>query len=72
MNAQEREVFWNTLCALSGVDPTQDTEKLMNTIKFPKFLFRYRSVTLSSLEALRTNRLYFSSAYVRGFFRWDE
>ena len=62
MNAQEREVFWNTLCALSGVDPTQDTEKLMNTIKFPKFLFRYRSVTLSSLEALRTNRLYFSSA----------
>ena len=62
MNAQEREVFWKTLYSLSGIDPKQDSEKLMNTIKFPKFLFRYRSVTLSSLEALRTNRLYFSSA----------
>lgn len=62
MNAQEREAFWKTLCTLSGADPKQDAEKLMNTVKFPKFLFRYRSVTLSSLEALRTNRLYFSSA----------
>lgn len=62
MNAQEREVFWKTLCTLPGVDPEQDAEKLINTVKFPKFLFRYRSVTLRSLEALRTNKLYFSSA----------
>lgn len=62
MNAQEREMFWKTLCTLSGVDLKQDAEKLMNTVKYPKLLFRYRSVTLNSLEALRTNRLYFSSA----------
>lgn len=62
MNAQEREVFWKTLCTLPGVDPKRDAEKLMNTVKYPKFLFRYRSVTLRNLESLRTNKLYFSSA----------
>lgn len=62
MDAQEREVFWNTLCSLQGLDVKQDTEKLMKTIRFPKYLFRYRSVSLGSLEALRTNKLFFSSA----------
>ena len=61
VNTQEREVFWDMLCTLPGLDPKQDVEKLMGTIKLPEFLFRYRPVTLSSLEALRTNRLYFSS-----------
>lgn len=62
MNAQEREVFWKTLCSLSGSDAKNDAENLMQVIKFPKYLFRYRSVNLNSLEALRTNKLYFSSA----------
>ena len=34
----------------------------MAAIRFPKLLFRYRPANLNSLEALRTNRLYFSSA----------
>lgn len=62
MNAQEREAFWKTLCALPGLDLAQDAEQLMAAIKFPKLLFRYRPVNLNSLEALRTNRLYFSLA----------
>lgn len=35
---------------------------MTQTIRYPKFLFRYRPVTFHSLEALRTNKLYFSSA----------
>lgn len=62
MNAQEREAFWKTLCALPGLDLLQDAKQLMAAIRFPKLLFRYRPVNLNSLEALRTNRLYFSSA----------
>ncbi len=62
MTSAEREIFWNTLCALPGLDPKQDAEKLITTIKYPKLLFRYRPVSFSSLGALRTNKLYFSSA----------
>ena len=62
MNSQEREIFWNTLCSLSGNDRKQDIEKLTQAIRLPKYLFRYRPVSLNSLEALRTNKLYFSSA----------
>ena len=61
MNSTERENFWNTLCSLTSND-SENTEKLVATIKLPKYLFRYRSVSPNSLEALRTNKLYFSSA----------
>lgn len=62
MNSQEREVFWQTLCSLPGKDITAESEKLMQAIKYPDFLVRYRPVSLKNLEVLRTNRLYFSSA----------
>ncbi len=62
MNSLEREIFWKTLCALPGIDPKAETAQLFKTIKYPKLLFRYRSVNTKSLEALRTNKLYFSSA----------
>ena len=62
MDSQEREVFWKTLCSLSGTDLEQDIGRLMTSIRLPKLLFRYRPVSFSSLEALRTNKLYFSSA----------
>lgn len=62
MNSDERALFWNTLCSLPGKDIKEDFEKLLPTIKTPKLLFRYRPISLNSLEALRTNRLYFSSA----------
>ena len=61
MNSQERETFWQTLCSLKGTGE-EDIQKLMKTIKYPKYLCRYRSVSINSLEALRSNRLYFSSA----------
>jgi hypothetical protein len=62
MNSQERELFWNTLVSLPGEDIQAEYQKLLNTIKLPKYLYRYRPVNMKSLEALRTNRLYFSSA----------
>ena len=61
MNSQEREVFWQTLCSIKD-NGEQDVQKLKQTIKLPKYLFRYRPVSMNSLEALRTNKLYFSSA----------
>lgn len=62
MNSQEREVFWNTLCSLPGKDIVEEREQLFKSIKYPKLLFRYRPVSTKNLEALRTNKLYFSSA----------
>lgn len=62
MDLNERKVFWETLCSLPGIDPNAEQEQLLKTIRYPKYLFRYRPVTMKSLEALRTNKLYFSSA----------
>lgn len=62
MNSQERAMFWKTLCSLPGADIVAEREQLFKTIKHPKLLFRYRPVNMKSLEALRTNKLYFSSA----------
>ena len=58
MNSQERELFWQTLCSLKG-NGEQDVQKLLQMIKLPKYLFRYRPVSMNSLEALRSNKLYF-------------
>ena len=62
MNAEERELFWKTLCSLRGNDINKDIKDLISVIKLPRWLFRYRSVNFNSLEALRTNQLHFSSA----------
>lgn len=62
MNSHERESFWNTLCSLPGKDIMAEQEQLSKSIIYPKLLFRYRPVSTKSLEALRTNKLYFSSA----------
>ena len=62
MDHNEREQFWQTLCSLPGNDIVAEREQLFKSIKYPKLLFRYRPVSTKSLEALRTNRLYFSSA----------
>ena len=62
MNHNEREQFWQTLCSLPGNDIVAEREQLFKSIKYPKLLFRYRPVSTKSLEALRTNKLYFSSA----------
>lgn len=62
MTDKDREEFWNTLRSLPGIDIKAEGEKLGQTVKFPKLLFRYRPVNSNSLEALRTNKLYFSTA----------
>lgn len=62
MDSTEREFFWKTLVSLPGIDVQTESQKLLKTIRLPKYLYRYRPVTTQNLEALRTNRLYFSSA----------
>ena len=62
MDNSEREIFWKTLCDLDGKDIVSDSLKLQTAIKYPHSICRYRSVTLNSIEALQTNKLYFSSA----------
>lgn len=62
MDDNERKVFWDTLCKLDGANPAVESEALKQTIKYPKYIFRYRPVNMSSLEALQENKLYFSSA----------
>lgn len=62
MNNEQRNEFWRTLCSLKGDNYEQDRQELNSKIIFPRFLYRYRPVNVNNLEALRTNRLYFSSA----------
>lgn len=62
MDTVNRQKFWETLCSLPGRDIDAEVERLLKVIKYPHTLFRYRSVNEASLEALRTNKLYFSSA----------
>lgn len=62
MNCEERKVFWQVLCSLTGTDSSSEGEYLQSFIKIPKFLFRYRTASDKPIEALKTNRLYFSRA----------
>lgn len=62
MDLQERELFWQTICSLKGENPQDEAKQLFEKIITPKYLYRYRSVSMNTLEALRTNRLYFSTA----------
>lgn len=62
MDHNNREQFWQTLCSLPGKNIPAESEQLFKTIRYPKWLYRYRPVNTKSLEALRTNKLYFSSA----------
>ena len=62
MNNEQRQVFWDTLISLDGKDLEVDRKRLQGAIMFPKYLYRYRPASLKAIEALRTNRLYFSTA----------
>lgn len=62
MNDNDRQVFWDTLCSLDGKDANKDSELLRKTIKYPKYLYRYRPVSMKSIEALGRNKMYFSTA----------
>lgn len=54
MNNKERKIFGDTLCSL------KDNENLSeNIIKYPKYLFRYKSLTIDSLTNIKNNKLKF-------------
>ncbi len=62
MSDEERQDYWDTLCSFSGENPQKEAEVLATKIRYPRFLYRYRSVNSNNLEALRTNKLFFSQA----------
>ncbi len=59
MNIEERRTFWETLCSLERTNPEEDCQRIRDSIKFPDKLYRYRSVSVSSIDALQTNHLFF-------------
>ena len=62
MSSEERKKFWDTLSSLDGQDVENDIKRLLATIEFPRFLYRYRSVNNKSLSALIENKMYFSTS----------
>lgn len=62
MDDNDRQIFCETLCTLEGKDILKDSEILEKVIKRPKYLYRYRPVDLKSIEALRYNKMFFSTS----------
>ena len=62
MDNKERKAFWNKLLSLRGDNYIEESNELQKTINYPKYLYRYRPLTIKSLEALQTNKLFFSTA----------
>ena len=62
MSNQERQAFWDLLNSFDGKNPVEEKEKLTNSIKYPRYLYRFRTVSNSSLDALRSNKMLFSRA----------
>ena len=60
MTAEDKKKFWDTLCELKGEDT--DRDRLLQTIKYPRFLYRYRPISIRSLAALSENKMYFSTS----------
>ena len=63
MDQEERRQFWDVLCSLQGTDIQSEAEQLVETITLPKYLYRYRAVSVSSIDALQRNRMFFSNAH---------
>lgn len=61
MSTEERLQFGKTLCSLKGENMNDEGQRLMKTIKYPRFIYRYRSVNNNSLAALMENKLFFST-----------
>lgn len=62
MTTEERKVFWDTLCSVNEENLEFDIKKLTEKIQYPRFLYRFRHISVSTIDALQTNRLYFSKA----------
>ncbi len=54
--------YWQTLCSFSGQDIPHEIDQLMSKIHYPRFLYKYRAVNNNNLDALRSNKLFFSKA----------
>lgn len=61
MDSNARKTFWDVLNQCRDSNP-ETCQKLCNSFKLPKYLYRFRSVSESSLSQLQDNKLFFSSA----------
>lgn len=62
MSCDEMQDYWQTLCSFSGENIPNEINQLMAKIHYPRFLYKYRAVNNSNLDALRSNKLFFSKA----------
>lgn len=61
MSTEDRLAFWKLLCGLNSGNMLEDSQKIKDVIKYPRFLYRYRSVNNNTLAALIDNKLFFST-----------
>lgn len=62
MTEDELQSYWNTLCSFSGDDLESESKQLMDKIHYPDFLYKYRAVNYNNLDALSSNKMFFSRA----------
>ena len=62
MNDAEMQEYWKTLSSFTGENISAEIDLLMTKIRYPRFLYRYRPINNNNLDALRTNKLFFSQA----------
>lgn len=54
--------YWKTLCSFTGENISDEINQLIKKIHYPRFLYKYRAVNNNNLDALCTNKLFFSKA----------
>ncbi len=62
MSHDEMQDYWKTLRSFTGEDIPNEINQLMAKIRYPRFLYKYRAVNNNNLDALRSNKLFFSKA----------
>ncbi len=62
MSHDEMQDYWETLCSFTGEDIPNEVNQLIAKIRYPRFLYKYRAVNNNNLDALRSNKLFFSKA----------
>lgn len=62
MNNEQRKKFWDILYSLNASNTSENIGKLVSSITYPQNIYRYRTVSEKSLEALQSNKLFFSTS----------
>lgn len=62
MSHDEIEEYWKILCSFKGKDIPAEINILNSKIKQARYLYKYRAVNNNNLDALRSNKLFFSKA----------